>query len=190
MRLSMRVWDLPTRLFHLAVIVLLGAGFLTARLHHLAQHRDVAWVLLALLVWRLIWGFVGSDTARLRAFLVDPIAVLRRRGPDDSFGHAAAGGWLVLVLLALIAGVLGAGFAGAPVHVGLFWALLVTVAAHVLLALMAGRGGDDPWRAIVSGKKRMPAAVRAPKMAGLGLAALVLLCAAGGVLAVFMEAGR
>ena len=62
-----------------------------------------------MLLFRLIWGFIGSDTARFSHFLKSPLAALRhllhlaRREPDTEAGHNAAGGWMVIVLLALLA---------------------------------------------------------------------------------------
>ena len=65
--------------------------------------------IIALLLFRLAWGFVGSETARFSHFLKSPLAALRhlahlhRREPDTAIGHNAAGGWMVLVMLALLA---------------------------------------------------------------------------------------
>ena len=195
MRLSMRVWDLPVRLFHAAVTLLLIAGVATWRTHHMRWHVRIGEVLLILVVWRIIWGFVGSDTARFRGFLMAPLARLGRRQPDDGFGHAQAGGWLVLVMLALIAaqvltGLL-AGRLGPRPHLVIAWLVLAGVVLHlVILGIGAARAGENPGRLMISGKKRMPAAMRAPRMAGDGLAALVLLCAAGGVILVLNGLGR
>ncbi len=63
----------------------------------------------------LAWGIVGSDTARFRQFLRSPLvgfAHLRhlgRREPDRGIGHNAAGGWMVLVMLLLLAVQVGTG---------------------------------------------------------------------------------
>lgn len=194
MRLSMRVWDLPVRLFHGVVVLLLVAGYATVRLHRPGLHVRIGEVLLALLVWRVIWGFVGSDTARWRGFLVDPLAALRGpRGPDDSAGHAAAGGVGVLVMLGLLGALIATGFVSATgtLHGWVFWLLLGAIGLHLLLlGLHARRTGERPLRAMISGKKRMPAAMRAPRLAGSGFALLVAACAGGGVLAVLYGLGR
>ena len=64
--------------------------------------------MLTLVLFRIGWGFVGSDTARFGRFLRSPVAALRhlrhfrRPAPDREIGHNAAGGWMVLVLLALL----------------------------------------------------------------------------------------
>ena len=65
--------------------------------------------IIALLLFRVAWGFVGSETARFSHFLKSPLAALRhlarlhRREPDTEIGHNAAGGWMVLVMLVLLA---------------------------------------------------------------------------------------
>ena len=64
--------------------------------------------MLTLLLFRLVWGFIGSETARFRHFLVSPVKALqtlrgfRQRGPDTQVGHNPAGGWMVLVMLLLL----------------------------------------------------------------------------------------
>jgi cytochrome b len=195
MRLSMRVWDLPIRLFHAAVTLLLIAAVVTARTHHLRWHIRIGETLLVLLVWRIVWGFVGSDTARFRAFLGPPLARLSRNQPDDGFGHAQAGGWWVLVMLALIATQLLSGLLlrrlGPRPHAIAAWLLLAAIVLHLLMLVIAAiRTGENPLRLMLSGKKRLPAALRSPRMAGNSLAALVLLCAAGGVILVLNELSR
>ena len=56
----------------------------------------------------MAWGFAGSQTARFSQFVRGPLAALRhlahllRREPDTEIGHNAAGGWMVLVMLALL----------------------------------------------------------------------------------------
>jgi cytochrome b len=186
MRLSMRVWDLPIRVFHGAVTLLLIVAVATWRSHHMRWHILTGDALLVLLLWRLAWGFVGSDTARWPAFLVAPLAGLGKRGADDSYGHGTAGGWWVLVMLVLLAVQIGTGLArAARLHAAAGWLLLAAILVHlVVVALAVQRGAESPLRLMLSGKKRMPAAQRAPKMAGDGFAALVLLCAAGAVVLV------
>jgi hypothetical protein len=65
--------------------------------------------LLTLLLFRLLWGFLGSDTALFARFLASPsaarqLAVVFRREPDLRAGHNPAGSWMVLVLIALLLG--------------------------------------------------------------------------------------
>lgn len=104
----MKVWDLPVRLFHWAIVVLLFAAWLTQDLNRMDLHMWIGESILALLLFRLVWGVIGSDTARFTRFLRSPVAALRhlahlpRREPDLEIGHNAAGGWMVLVMLLVI----------------------------------------------------------------------------------------
>ena len=104
----MKVWDLPVRLFHWAIVVLIFFAWGTQEWNHMEWHVWVGYTILTLLLFRLVWGFIGSDTARFVRFLRSPLAALRhlahlrRREPDREIGHNAAGGWMVLVMLALI----------------------------------------------------------------------------------------
>ena len=78
-------------------------------------HLAIGFAVLALLVFRLAWGFVGSETARFGQFLVRPSRVLlhlarfREPGPDTEVGHNPAGGWMVVAMLAILAVQVGAG---------------------------------------------------------------------------------
>ena len=105
----MRVWDAPTRLFHWALVILLGMSWLTESRGWMELHFLSGYSVIALLLFRLAWGFVGSETARFSHFVKSPFAALQhlahlhRREPDTEIGHNAAGGWMVLVMLALLA---------------------------------------------------------------------------------------
>ena len=102
---SVRVWDLPTRLFHWLTVPLVAGAWATQRLNWIDLHVRLGETLLALVLFRLMWGCVGSETARFRRFLAPPAAAWRhlrhllRREPDLQVGHNAAGGWMVLLLL-------------------------------------------------------------------------------------------
>ena len=111
MNLSYRkvlVWDAPTRLFHWLTVVLVIAAYTTWRMNLMDWHAWTGDTLLALLLFRLLWGFFGSETARFSAFLASPrTAALQladglRREPDRQVGHNPAGGWMVLLLLAFL----------------------------------------------------------------------------------------
>src|SRR5579862_3006630 len=83
-----RIWDMPVRLFHWAIVVLLGVSWLSESQGWMEWHFLSGYSLLALLLFRLVWGFLGSETARFTSFLRSPLAVLgylsrlHRRGPD------------------------------------------------------------------------------------------------------------
>ncbi len=115
LKLPMRVWDLPIRLFHWSLVVLLATSYVSIQEGWMQVHLIAGYVMLGMLVFRVIWGFVGSDTARFDRFLRSPFAALAhladmfRREDDRTVGHNAAGGWMVLVLLLALAVQVGSG---------------------------------------------------------------------------------
>lgn len=67
------VWDLPVRLFHWSVVVLVVAAYVTIRLNWMDWHVRIGETLLALVLFRLLWGCFGSETARFRSFWRRPL---------------------------------------------------------------------------------------------------------------------
>ncbi len=102
------VWDLPTRLFHWSLVVLLGASWLTGEMGEMEWHMRSGIAILTLVLFRLLWGIFGSTTARFTQFVRSPMTALGyARGllagkTDHYFGHNPLGGWMVLVLLMLV----------------------------------------------------------------------------------------
>ncbi|MET3497253.1 cytochrome b/b6 domain-containing protein [Variovorax boronicumulans] len=102
-----RVWDLPTRLFHwalaVAVLGLIGTG-LTGIME---WHFRLGYTVLSLLLFRLLWGFVGGRWSRFAAFLYAPgsvVAYLRGRAhPDHLIGHTPLGALSVFAVLGILA---------------------------------------------------------------------------------------
>ena len=96
------VWDISIRVFHWLIVALVAAAYATWRLNWMVWHGWVGDAVLTLLLFRLLWGFFGSETARFRGFLSSPRTVLQhlkhslRREPDHQVGHNPAGGWMVL----------------------------------------------------------------------------------------------
>ena len=109
-----RIWDVPTRAFHWTLAVLVGWEWASAHLGHgfLRYHMWGGYAILTLLFFRLIWGFVGSRTARFSHFLCSPRrtwAYIKswRSGVKPTYGHNPLGGWAVagfLVALLVQAG--------------------------------------------------------------------------------------
>ncbi len=110
-----RIWDIPTRLFHWLLVLLITTSYVTQWRGWMDLHILSGEAILALLLFRVVWGFVGSDTARFGFFLKSPIAAfhhlqhLRKREPDTEIGHNAAGGWMVIGMLALLFAQVGTG---------------------------------------------------------------------------------
>lgn len=108
-RTQVRVWDLPTRVVHVLMIVLLATLWITAGQGWMAWHRWAGYAVLTLIVFRIYWGARGSTTARFSHFLRGPRAVRRYIGTlfsksdyAPSVGHNPLGGWNVLLMLALL----------------------------------------------------------------------------------------
>ena len=186
--LPMPVWDRATRLFHWLLVLAVCGAFASAWTHQPALHRTSGFAVLALVLFRLAWGFVGSDTARFARFLKSPgaalgdLAELPVRAPDRAVGHNAACGWMTVVLLITLAAVVGTGLApGAPGHERAGWILLGLVALH-LLAILAYvvLKRQNLVRPMITGRKRLPGATPAPRMMSQALA-LVLALIAGAV---------
>jgi cytochrome b len=111
------LWDLPTRLFHMAIIGLVGFSWYTAENMHvftfgmqdgLSLFELHVWsgtTLLVLIVFRLLWGVVGSTTSRFSYFVKGPgsiLAYLRGAQGAAGFGHNPLGALSVLALILLL----------------------------------------------------------------------------------------
>lgn len=107
-------WDLPTRLFHWTLVVLVLSAWVSFRYaesvsdYLLKWHRWNGLAILTLLVWRLLWGFAGPPTARFSSFVKRPASALGYArdllaGRSRRFlGHNPLGAWMVLALLAAL----------------------------------------------------------------------------------------
>jgi cytochrome b len=100
-----RVWDIPTRFFHWTVVVLLCVSWFSADQGFMRVHLWSGLTLLALLLFRIGWGILGSTTSRFSDFLHPPHKVMAYlRGHEKSLyaGHNPAGGWMVAALIAIL----------------------------------------------------------------------------------------
>ena len=106
-----RVWDLPTRLSHWSIVLLVGICWWTAETGHLQWHRLAGYGVLGVVWFRLAWGFIGGETARFNQFVRGPAATLRYlrkllgKRADHSpepVGHNPLGAVSILAMLGLL----------------------------------------------------------------------------------------
>ena len=102
------VWDVPTRVFHWLQAASFSVAYLTAFSERLRNyHVALGYILLGLLVFRLLWGFIGTRYARFSSFLFNPretvvyLSTMLKRKPAHYLGHNPAGSVAVWLLLAL-----------------------------------------------------------------------------------------
>ncbi|QXZ08920.1 cytochrome b/b6 domain-containing protein [Comamonas sp. Y33R10-2] len=107
-RFKVRIWDLPTRLFHWLLAVCIVALVVTAKLGGNAMnwHLILGQVVLALLIFRLLWGLVGGYWSRFGSFIPSPVALKRYvRGESttqDRAGHNPLGALSVIAMLMVL----------------------------------------------------------------------------------------
>ncbi|MCU0946947.1 MAG: cytochrome b/b6 domain-containing protein [Porphyrobacter sp.] len=177
---DVRVWDLFLRATHWSFPLLIAAMWWTAENSKWALHRRLGLVLLGLLVFRIVWGFVGPETARFAQFVTGPVAVLAYLRGDTSvgpaIGHSPLGGWSTLALLgAMLAQVTMGLFAGDPydgmtgplnplvgvmladtitdLHETFFWVLVGLIGLHLAAITLYGLKGDDLISPMVGGAR-------------------------------------
>jgi cytochrome b len=110
---SLYVWDLPTRIFHWLLALLVGTSFytgLTGGFDIMDYHMLSGYGILTLVIFRCIWGFAGNEYARFRQFLAGPRRVVsyikaKLGRPSEPLlttpivGHNPLGGWSVMAML-------------------------------------------------------------------------------------------
>ncbi len=98
------VWDVPTRLIHWSMVVLVATSWWTAENERMDWHRWSGYSLLALVSFRIYWGFVGSSTSRFKHFLAGPrtIASYLKGQWTVASGHNPLGALSVIALLSLL----------------------------------------------------------------------------------------
>lgn len=206
---KVRIWDLPTRLFHWLLAATVIALVVTAKLGGNAMnwHLLLGHVMLALLLFRLLWGLVGGRWSRFASFIHAPSALLRHlRGQgaeSDSVGHSPLGALSVLAMLAVLIAQVGSGllsddeiaFSGPlsrfasgdtvaqatayHAHWGQYL-LYALVALHLLAIVFYAWRGRGLVRAMVTGDKQLSAPVPASRdTAGSRWLALALAFGAG-----------
>lgn len=104
------IWDIPTRLFHWLLAIGFGLQWLTGEFldDFIDWHFYIGYSMLGLVIFRIIWGFIGTQYAQFSQFLSSPRKALRyakslhtRQSPVYA-GHNPLGGWVVMLMLLLI----------------------------------------------------------------------------------------
>jgi cytochrome b len=178
---DVRVWDPLLRLTHWSFALLAPAMWFTAENSKWALHRRLGLVLLGLLVFRVLWGFLGPETARFASFVNGPgtvIAYLRGRWDKAAthIGHSPLGGWSTLALIGIMLAQVTMGlFAGDPydgmtgplnplvgvmladtiteLHETFFWVVVGFVGLHLTAIAFYGARGDDLLSPMVGGSR-------------------------------------
>lgn len=171
---SILVWDWPVRIGHWVLVALFTLAWLTGDSEEWRLvHAALGGALLGLVLFRLLWGFIGSHHARFSHFVRGRQAVLDYvggllAGPfggkvEDTAGHNAAAGWAILAMLTL--GILTAAFgwiayqgdtweAFGEVHEFLATAMLWIVIIHILGVLVSSLAhGENLIAAMFTGNK-------------------------------------
>ena len=187
-RVTIKVWDAPVRLFHWLLVALVAVSVSTGYIggNLMRWHVWSGCTILALLIFRLLWGFAGSTTARFAHFVRGPSAALGyargllARAPSHTPGHNPLGGWMVLLLLASAALQAGTGLfsnddiategplydkvskatsdAISAVHQANAVVLLVLIGLHVAAVLYyLWYKRENLLRPMITGRKEIPA---------------------------------
>lgn len=173
---DIRVWDPLLRLTHWSFPVLMPAMWWTAETNKWGLHKQLGLVLLGLLVFRIVWGIVGPETARFGQFVKGPKAVLAylRGAGSKTIGHSPIGGWSTLALLGAMVLQASLGlFAGDPfdgttgplnalvgtrladaiteLHETFFWAIAGLAGLHLAAISFYAAKGDDLLSPMIGG---------------------------------------
>lgn len=165
------VWDLPTRAFHWLLALSFAGAYLTAESE---KYRDIhvilGYTLLGLIVFRLVWGVVGTRYARFGSFAFGPAAVMNyvkslfSTQPQHYVGHNPAGSvaiWLILSL-GVLSGVSGyavyndlGGETFEELHELTSNLMLAVIVIHVIGVIASSLlHGENLVKSMVSGYKR------------------------------------
>ena len=211
MAYRVRVWDLPTRLFHWLLAAGVVALVVTAKAGEMMWHARLGYAVLALLLFRLVWGLVGGHWSRFHSFLYAPgsvLAYLRGRAhPDHVIGHTPLGATSVYAMLLVLIAQVGtglvsddeiaftgplnrfvstdAGLAATSYHRSIGqWLIIGLVVLHVAaIAWYAWRKRQNLVRPMIVGDKEVPAAAKSSRddLATRFAAAALMAAAAGAV---------
>jgi cytochrome b len=196
---SIKVWDWQLRLFHWLLVIAIAVAFLSSEEDSAINQWHVlsGWVAAVLVVFRLLWGFVGGEHSRFADFIrpsriPDHLSGLLSGRREASLGHNPLGAMAVVLLLALAAATIWTGAFGGEaaedLHEIVAWTLLALVGLHIAAVIvMSLLERENLVRAMVTGKKpatRHPGAVdaRPPSAVGFVVALAVIAATAFAIL--------
>jgi cytochrome b len=219
--IRVKVWDAPVRLFHWALVLLFAFMFYSGKTGSdwMEWHMRAGYAILALVLFRICWGFAGSTHARFSSFLAGPAACMQcvkhllARKPSPYAGHNPLGGWMVLVLLLALLLQTGTGlFANddllsegplaalvskatsdrvSMIHSWNFNLLLLLAGVHLIAVLYhAGFMKENLIGAMFTGVKHLPAAAAGSVVARFASPWLALVLLAVAALAVYLIVKR
>lgn len=112
---TVRVWDLPTRLFHWSLVLCVAGLIVTGNVggNAMVWHGRLGYAVLTLLLFRVVWGLLGGHWSRFASFAYAPssiLAYLRGHGrPEHTVGHNPLGAFSVFALLFILLAQVGSG---------------------------------------------------------------------------------
>ena len=214
------IWDRPTRIFHWVLVVLVVVCYLSGRNQRFDVHIAAGQALLVLVVARIVWGFVGSTSARFPAFvrplreIAAYVPTLARRAPDGHPGHNPLGGLAVVAMLLVLLVQAGLGvFAvdidglhegplsylvsyeaareAAELHAVAVDGLLILIGLHlVAVAFHLLYKRENLTRSMLTGRGRLAPGKTAPRLVSTWRALVVLVLSAAAILGGIEVANR
>ena len=203
-----RVWDLPTRIFHWALvlgIIALGITGTVGSFNAMVWHFRLGYAVLALLLFRILWGLVGGRWSRFGAFIYSPRTVIdyfKGKGkPAHAAGHSPIGAGSVFAMLGLLVAQVASGLVGNEEAAGPLsrfvsnatvslasnyhanigkWLLLALVLLHIVAIVYYLLRKQNLVGAMLHGDKHLVVAVPSSRDDGasrIGALVILLLCA-------------
>lgn len=192
---KIKVWDFPVRFFHWSLAICFAISWASAELFDNAMqyHLYAGYATLVLILFRILWGFVGSTTARFTSFVrsflttLNYVSTLREPHPGKQIGHNPLGGWMVMAMLGFLLAQAGTGLFSSDdvstqgplafwvgdtlsdtlsgIHQQLFNFLLVLVSLHITAVLFYRFFKHDNLIApMITGYKHLPDGIPAPHL--------------------------
>ncbi|MEO1493086.1 MAG: cytochrome b/b6 domain-containing protein [Pseudomonadota bacterium] len=107
---TIRIWDLPTRLFHWGLAISITGSVISVNMNEMDLHGQFGFAVCTLLIFRVLWGIVGSETSRFLQFAPWPGRVAAYlRGTWSGVGHNPLGALSVFALLGVACAMVGTG---------------------------------------------------------------------------------